>query len=243
KGRREVGMQAGKGWRGGDDDVKALAGCGARGCRGKYLSAAEGAALGDIVAPRGALGEPQGGLGAVDAEHGGGARAGRGDREPAAIGIEIDDPRAVGQPGDKGAVVALVVKPAGLLAGQHISLVEGAVLLERRRAVDLPGGDARLGWQTFERARRAIVTQYDRFGVQHLLQRIEDKRHLALDAGGIGLHDEHRAEPVDDQAWKPIRLGMDKPVIGRAVDPLAQTQSSFEMSYKNPLSARALGVG
>jgi len=96
----------------------------------------------------------------------------------------------------------------------------------------LPGGDARLGWQTFERARRAVVAQRDRIRAEHLLQCVEHERHQPVDAGGIGLHDEHRAEPVDDEAREPVRLGMDKPVIGRAVDPLAQTQSSFEMPHK-----------
>src|SRR5205807_1814901 len=85
--RPHIALRARKGRRVGDDDVKALAGCGERGCLGKYLSAAEGAALGDIVAPRCALSERQGGLGAVDADHRRGGRAGLSSRSAIAAGL------------------------------------------------------------------------------------------------------------------------------------------------------------
>ena len=101
---------------------------------------------------------------------------------------------------------------------------------------------ASFGGKAFKRTRRAVVAQRDRIRAEHLLQCVEHERHQPVDAGGIGLHDEHRAEPVDDEAREPVRLGMDKPVIGRAVDPLAQTQSSFEMPHKKPLSDRPRGV-
>src|SRR5205823_2793501 len=58
-------------------------------------------------------------LGTVDAEDGGGRGPRRLDRKTAGIAIEVKNTRASGQTGDEAPIVALVEKPAGLLAGEN----------------------------------------------------------------------------------------------------------------------------
>src|ERR1700694_2716285 len=50
-----------------------------------------------------------------------------GTANPAALAIKIEAPRIRREAGDKGAIVALVEKPAGLLPGQHIGQEHRAV--------------------------------------------------------------------------------------------------------------------
>ena len=94
--------------------------------------------------------------------------------------------------------------------------------------------DPRLQRQPFQRARRAVVAQHDRVGGQQPAQRLDDQRQQPVHAGGVGLHDQHAAEPVNDQPRQAVRLGMHQPVIGRVVQPLAQPQRAFEAARKEP---------
>ena len=68
------------------------------------------------------------------------------------------------------------------------------------------------------------------------MQRVDDDRQQAVHPGGVGLDDEDRAEPVDDEPGEPIRLGMDEAVIGRIVEPLAQLERAFEPAREKPLA-------
>ena len=65
-------------------------------------------------------------------------------------------------------------------------------------------------------------------GVSTSPQRLEDHRLEPVHPGGVGLHDQHRAEPVDDQPGQAVGLGMDQPVIGRVEQPLAQLERPLE---------------
>ena len=106
----------------------------------------------------------------------------------------------------------------------------------------MAGADPGFGGKAFERARRAVVAQHDRLGIQHLVQRVKHERHQPINAGGIRLHGQHPAEPVDDQTGQSIRLGMHQPVIRCPVQPLAQPQRAFEMAQEEPLADRARRV-
>ena len=86
--------------------------------------------------------------------------------------------------------------------------------MDRHRAVEAAPRHPRLGRQSFERPRRAVVAQHDGLGAQQFAERLEDDRLEPRHAGGIRLHDENRPEPVDDEARQPVGLGMDEPVIG-----------------------------
>ena len=59
-------------------------------------------------------------------------------------------------------------------------------------------------------------------------QSVEHQRLEPGDAGGVRLHDQNRAETVDDQTRQPVGLGMDEPVIGLIEQALAQPQGPFE---------------
>src|SRR5581483_6681579 len=106
--RRHVALRPGEGGRIGDDDVEALAGGGEPRRLEKHVAAAEFAGCGDAVAFGRDRGERQRRRRAVEAEHRRRPGPRRAHREPAAVAVEVEHPRAAGKPGDKAAIVALV---------------------------------------------------------------------------------------------------------------------------------------
>ncbi len=82
--------------------------------------------------------------------------------------------------------------------------------------------------QPFEGADRAVVAQDDRRRLQQRGERLAYQRLQRRDAGGVGLHDEDRPEPVDDETRQSIRLGMNEAVIGPVEEPLAQGERALQ---------------
>ena len=240
--RRGRALRAGKRRRVGDHDVEALSGGGERGRFAEHIAPAKGAAFGDAVAPGRLRRKRESRLGAVDAEHRGSALVRRGDGEPAAVAIEVEHPRILRQPRNEAAIVALVEEPAGLLPGQHISHEHRAVFLDRHRPRDAAQRHPGFQRQPFLGSRRAVVAQHDCLRREEAAQRLRDDRNEPVHPGGVCFDHQDRAKPVDDETGEAVRLGMDEPVIGRIVQPLAQLERALQPAREETLVDRPPGI-
>jgi hypothetical protein len=156
--------------------------------------------------------------------------------ESPGVAISVEHPRATGQRGDPGAILALIEEPACLLARPRIRQEFGIVLADRRAflgiapgigavglaagSLEAPGLDPAL--QPLECARRRIVAQHDAARRQNLSESVQQRRAQGLRGGGVQLDGEKIAIAVDDDARQAIRLGMDQPVEPAGIEPLAQ---------------------
>ena len=153
----------------------------------------------------------------------------RHDRKSAGIAIQVEHAGAGGQPGDKGAVVALVVEPAGLLPGERHPPETRCRSPSSDTGPSTDPDATRLSSGSPSSVRAGLSLRSTiASGDSRALQRLEDERQQPVHAGGVGLHRQDAAEPVDHQPGQAVRLGMHQPVIGRAVQPLAQPQRPFE---------------
>src|SRR5207248_10987154 len=122
--RRHLLARFGEGRRIRDDDVEAFVLGGEPAGLGKGFAAAKRAGPADPIELCRRCRQRERRLGTVDAEDGGGRGPRRLDRKTAGIAIEVKNTRASGQTGDEAPIVALVEKPAGLLAGEQVSAEE-----------------------------------------------------------------------------------------------------------------------
>src|SRR3546814_8197898 len=120
-----------------DHQPVALAGVGLALQLLEHLSLHEAAAAGDIVGLGRPGGELEGALGAVDRDHFAGAGQRRLHGKAAGEGVAVEHADIAREPCRPGAVVALVVEPAGLLAAFQIGEEACAVLFQRNRSVDV----------------------------------------------------------------------------------------------------------
>ena len=74
------------------------------------------------------------------------------------------------------------------------------------------------------------------------MQRIENQRFQPVHAGRVRLHHQHLAETVDHKPGEAVGLGMDQPVIGPVIKPLAQPQRPLQPAHEKPAADRPGGV-
>ena len=219
---RQILLRLHEGRRIGDHHLEGLAG----GAQTLHLLEGVGLArlepVGDAVGLSGAGGVLQGQGGAVYRDHLGGAGHRALDAEAAVVAVEVDGAPALGERGDEGAVVALIIEPAGLLAVQRVGEEGHAILFQPDRTVDLALRQPGLLRQPFQRPLSAVVTQDDRARRHHLVDGGQDVVDPVVHEHGVGLDRHHVVEAVDDQAGQPVGLGMDDAVEGTGEQPLAQ---------------------
>ena len=169
-----------------------------------------------------------------------GARLGRQNAEAAGIGIGVEHRLAFRQAGDEGAIVALVVIPAGLLALAQIGEIARAIFFHRDAAhLAFFGADIKL--KPFQRARRRVVAQNDAAGRQHRFQRHLQRRQQRFHAGGGDLHHQRIAETVDGQARQAIAFGMHQAIKRLGIKRLAQRQRPLQPAReKSRIDRRAV---
>ncbi len=174
------------------------------------------------------LGQRQRGCRRIQTDHFGRARLCRQDAKAARIGIGVQHALAFCQAGDEGAVVALVVIPARLLPSCQVGDITHAIFFHRDAGA-LALGRAGISFQPFERARRRVVAQDHRLGLQRRVQRLEDGIKLLFHAGRADLHRHHVVEAVHHQAGHKIAFGMQQPVERPVIQARPQGQRAGDL--------------
>ncbi len=160
-------------------------------------------------------------------------------RKPAAVAIQIEHPRSGREPGDEargcraGRKTTRSSVPPSTSARNTAppsSTVTGPSMVPSATAVSSGSpSSVRAGLSL-----RSTIAAGD----SRLAQRLDDERRQPVHAGGVRLHDQDPAKPVDDEPRQAVCLGMDEPVIGRIVKPLAQPECALEPAREKALVDR-----
>ncbi|MEJ0044693.1 MAG: hypothetical protein WDM81_21835 [Rhizomicrobium sp.] len=167
----------------------------------------------------------------IEADHFARARLGGRDAEAAGIAVGVEHRLAFSQRCQEGAVVALVVIPAGLLPGAEIGEIARAVLLDRDAPRFALGG-ADIFVETLERARRRVVAQDHVCRLQHLVERLQQRLGQRLHSRGGDLRHKAVAEAIDRKSRQSVALGVHQPIERPGIERRAQRQRALQPAHE-----------